>query len=109
RPAAVGVHLPAPLAHLARVDGDDDALAAEAVGALVHQAGVVDRGGVDADLVGAEFEHGAHVGRRADAAANGEGDEHLVGGGGDHVVGRGAVLGGGGYVEEDKLVGALAV
>ena len=64
----------------------------------------MDGGGVDADLLGAKFEHHFHIDRAANAAANGERDEDLVGGGGHHVVRGGAVIGGGGDVEEDEFV-----
>ena len=46
---------------------------------------------------------------RAHAAADGEGDEHLLGRAGHHVDHGPAVVGRGGDVEEDELVGALGV
>ena len=70
---------------------------------------VGDGGAVERDLVGAELEQQARVLLAADAAADGEGDEDLVGGALDHVVGGAAVVGRRGYVEKDELVGALGV
>ena len=81
RPApAVGEHLPARRRRraglAARVDRDDDRLGAERVGGAAHQLGIGDRGGVDADLVGAGQQQLAHVLDRAHAAADGERQEH---------------------------------
>ena len=73
------------------------------------ELGIVDGGGVDRDLVGAGGEQLAHVVDGADAAADGERDEDLVGGPLDDVDHRAPAVGGGGDVEEDELVGALGV
>src|SRR3990170_1728425 len=69
--ATVGVALPALFADSFGVDGDDDTLAAEALGALGDKLGVLDGGGVDGYLVGPRLEHEAHVLGGADAAADG--------------------------------------
>jgi hypothetical protein len=45
----------------------------------------VHRGGVDADLVRAGQQHFAHVFHRADAAADGQRDETMLGGAADHI------------------------
>ena len=63
----------------ARVDGDDDGLAAERVRGAAHELGIGDRGRVDADLVGAREQQLAHVVDRAHAAAHGERQEHPLG------------------------------
>ena len=47
--------------------------------------------------------HGAH------AATDGQRDEHLLGGAGDHVVGGGPAVARGGHVEERELVRPLGV
>ena len=86
--SAVGEHLearwPSRIA-AAGVDGDDDALGAELVGDLGHQLGSVDRRGVHADLVGTGPEQATGVLDAAHAAADGERDEHLLGGAAHHV------------------------
>src|SRR3989304_5543415 len=88
--AAVRVALPAALAGGAGVDGDDDALRAEALRPPPDEKRVGDGGAVQRDLVGAEFEEEAGVLLAADAAADGEGDEDLGGRALHHLVGRAA-------------------
>ena len=56
-----------------------DALAAERLGALADDVGLAHRHRVDADLLGAGLEHLEHVVDRADAAADGERDEDVLG------------------------------
>ena len=123
---AVGVHLPAGTGvygqrgvlgsrkgfagdDAAGVNGGDDALAAELGGAVGHQLGGIDGGGVDGYLVGAGVEHTAHVGDGADAAAHGEGDENLLGDGAHHGHHSVAGVAAGGDVQEYQLVGAFLV
>jgi len=59
------------------VDGDDDALRPETLGAAPHQLGVLHGGGVHGHLVGAGREDQAHVVHAAQPAADRERDEHL--------------------------------
>jgi hypothetical protein len=89
--------------------GDDQALAAVAVGELADHQGVGDGGAVDRDLVGAGGEQAADVGFAADAAADGQRGEDLVGDAVDDIEEGLAALDGGGDVEQADLVGALAV
>ena len=93
----------------AGVDREHEHLGAEPVGDLGDQLGAGDGGGVHADLVGAGAQQPVDVVDGANAAADGERDEDLLGGARDHVVGRGPVSAAGGDVEEDELVGALGV
>ena len=79
------------------------------LGELVDQLGALERGGVDRDLVGAGVEHRLGVRDRADAAADRERHEHLVGGAARELGDRVALLVRRRDVEEDELVGALAV
>ena len=109
-PLAAAVDVDAPAVGLAlRVDRDNDALGAEVVGELGQQLGPRQGRGVDRDLVGAGVEHRLRVLDRADAAADREGDEDVVGGAPRQLDDRLALLVGGGDVEEDELVGALGV
>ena len=91
----------------ARIDGDDDALAPEAMRALVDELRVLDGRRVDAHLIGTELEHRLHVARGADTSADGERDEHLVRGSGDHLIGGAPVIRRSRDVEEDQFVSAL--
>ena len=79
------------------------------VGQLGQQLGPGERGRVDRDLVGAGVEHRLGVLDRADAAADRERDEDVVGGAAGQLDDRLALLVRGGDVEEDELVGALGV
>ena len=90
------------------VDRAHDALGAELGGDLGDQLGPLDRGRVDADLVGAGAQHPPGVLDGADPAADGERDEHLLGRAVDDVDHRVAAVAGRRDVEEDQLVGALA-
>ena len=101
--------VPADCEHACRYGKTYDALAAEGFGAGVDQVRVVHRGGVDADLVRAGKQHLAHVIDRANAAADRERDEDLLGGLPDNLVGRLPVTRRGGDVQEGDLVGALLV
>ena len=93
----------------AHVHADHGALGAERAGDLSHELGPGDGGRVDADLVGAETQQPAGILERADAAADGQRDEHLLRRARHHVQHRLAAFGGGGDVVEDDLVGALGV
>jgi hypothetical protein len=110
-PAAVGGHLEAAgwTRRAAGVDGQYDALRSEALGRLVEQLRTGHRGGVERDLVGSGAQQPVHVRRAAHAAADGERDEHLLGGPPDHVVHGVPAAAGRGDVEEGQLVGALGV
>ena len=89
----MGVNAPFAGALAFGVDGHHDALAAEGLGAGIDQFRVVDRGGVDADLVRAGQQHFAHVFHGPDAAAHGQRDETMLGGAADHVHHRVALVG----------------
>ena len=56
-----------------------------------------------------DMQDAARVGHRADAAADGQRDEDLARGAGHHVGHDFAGVARGGDVEEDQLVGAVAV
>jgi hypothetical protein len=101
-PAAVGGHLePAGrTGGAAGVHGQHDALRPEALGRLVEQLRAGHRGGVERDLVGPGAQQPVHVRRAAHAAADGERDEHLLGGPPDHVVHGVPAAAGRGDVEE---------
>ena len=71
--------------------------------------GPVDGGGVDDTLSAPARSSRRASSTDADATADGERDEHLLGGAPDHVDDRVAGVGGGGDVEEHQLVGALGV
>jgi hypothetical protein len=77
--------------------------------ASATSCGLVDRGGVHADLVGPGVEQAPHVVDAAHATTDGERDEDLLGHLLDHVQDDVAVVGAGGDVEEGDLVGALLV
>ena len=89
------------------IEREHEHLRAEAVGDLVDQVGPRDRGRVHADLVGADAEEPRDVVGRAHPSPDGERDEDLFGGAPHDVVGRRALVDGGGDVEERELVGAL--
>jgi hypothetical protein len=93
----------------AGVDRHDDALGSEDLGELVDQLRAGERGGVDADLVGAGIEDRLSIGDRADPAADRERDEDFVGGAAGKVDNRLPALMRCGDVQEDELVGALGV
>jgi len=90
------------------VQTEDDDLVAEPGGDLVDGLRPRDGAGVDADLVRAGAQEQVDVVDAADAPAHRERDEDRLGRAPHHVVGRGAPLRGGGDVEEDEFVGALA-
>jgi len=95
------------LGDAARVDVDHGGAAAELAADLGDEVGVVDRGGVDADLLGASLDEARGVVEGADAAADGEGHEDLFGDAPDHVEHDVAPLVAGGDVEEHQFVGAV--
>ena len=86
RATTVGVDLPSITGFTVRVasttgvDGDHHALVAELLGDLGDQTGTLDGRRVDRHLVGAGSQQAAGVVDAADAAADRERDEHLLGG-----------------------------
>ena len=106
---AMGKDLPAARFHGLGIDGDNDALAAEAIGGFGHHIGIGDGGGVEADLVGPRQKQRADVLMRAHAAADGQRHEALFGGAGHQIEHRAAVFMRGVDVEETQLVGACRV
>ena len=110
-PAAVRGHLEAAVCPggTTRVHGQDDALGPEPLGGLAKQVRPGDRGGVERDLVGSGAQQPVHVRDTAHAAADGERDEHLLGGPPYDVVHGVPAAAGRGDVEEGQLVGAFRV
>ncbi len=92
----------------AGIDGDDHGLGAEVAADGLDQRGIGERGGVDADLVGAGIEDLLSIVRAADAAADGEGDEEFAGSAAHGVEQGLAAFVGRGDVEQDDFVGAFA-
>jgi hypothetical protein len=91
------------------IGGEDQDLGAEAIGDLGDQLGTRDGGCVDPHLVGPRTQQAVNVVNRADASADGQGDEHLLGSSSHHVKGGLAVAAAGSDVEEGQLVGTLLV
>ena len=97
------------LAVLLGVDGDDDRLAAVALGKRGDERRVGQRGRVDADLVGAGVDCRRGIRLGADAAADGERDEEPRGHFADRRLERAPSFDGGRDVEDHQLVDALGV
>src|SRR5579862_1181246 len=97
--AATRENAPVSRGGAAGVDGEDYGLRAEFVREFGDEFGAADGGGVDGNLVGAGEEDAAGIGHGSDAAADGERDEDLTGGAGDHGGHDVAGVGGGGDVE----------
>ena len=104
--AAMGEHFPASRPGLLGVHRDHDALAAEFLRRLAHQLRPRHRRRVDAALVGAGQQQAAHVLGGANAAANGQRQEHPRRGARHHVQNGVTILMAGGDVEKAQLVGA---
>ena len=80
----------------------------EAFRQFAHQFRASDGGGVHRHLVGAGPQQGVDVVHGPHPAADGERDEHLLGGPRDDVVGRRTLAAARGDVEKGQLVRALA-
>ena len=112
---AIGGDLAAPredvesLAVLLGVDRDDHRLAAVALGERRDERRVGERGGVDADLVGAGVDRRRRVRLGADAAADRERDEQARRHFANRRLERSSSFDGGGDVEDHQLVDALGV
>src|SRR6266516_6414905 len=89
-----------------RVDRDHDRLRAEPLGDLGQQLGTLERGAVDADLVGSRLEARRRGGDRPDAPADRERDRDPFRDAPDEGDERAARLERRRHVEEDELVGA---
>src|SRR5690606_6658369 len=94
---------------LARINGNHNTLAAKAFGGFADERGVGDGSAINADLVGAGQQDGAHVLDTADAAAYGEGNKYTVRYAPHHVNHDVARFMRGGDVEKDKFIRASAV
>ncbi len=77
--------------------------------ASLSRSGLRHRGGIERDLVGPGSQQPVYVLRAANAAADRQRDEHLLGRAPDHVVHGLPVVTGRRDVEERQLVGALAI
>ena len=92
-----------------RVDREDDAPGAEAVGGGADEVRVLDGGGVKRDLVGPGLEHGLDVSQGAQAAPDRERHEALLGGRRHDVAHDPAAVARGRDVEKHQFVGPLGV
>ena len=92
-----------------RVDGDNEALAAEGVGGFVDDVRRFNSGSVDADLIGTGQKHLAHVSDGANAATDGQWHETARCGARDDIDNCFALLMARGDVEEDEFIGSLRV
>src|SRR5262245_18581261 len=108
---AVQVDLPALRRSVAAfgVNGDDDTLRPESLGAFADQIWILHGGGVDRDFIRPGLQNRAYIVNRANAAPDRERDEDAVGHAANHVGHDLAPVGRGGDVQKDQLVGALAV
>src|SRR3546814_9764876 len=104
----MGEHLEAEIA-AASVYGDDHALRPELLSQLAHQLGTVDCSRVNRDLVRTHPQEAARVLHAADAPADREGDEDLLGDPSGHLDSRVTGIRRGCDVQEHELVGALGV
>ena len=93
----------------AGIDRDHDRLRAELDRQLVHQFRPVDRSRHDAHLVRPGAEEGSGILHRADAPANGEGDEDRLRRPAHDIEHRRTLLHRGRDIEEHDLVGTLLV
>ena len=105
--ATMGEYFPLARTDVLGVDRDHDALAAELAGGFLDQGGVLDGRSIEGDFVRAGVEHRPDVLDGAEAAADGERHEDLVGRPFDDVDHGASFVAGSGDVEEDELVGAL--
>ena len=91
-----------------RVDGDDDGLRAEAAPNVVDQHGILQRGGVHADLVRAGLKDLRRIVGGANTAADAKWNKQLARSAAHGIEQRGAAFVGRGNVEQDDFVGAVA-
>ena len=108
RPSAMGEDLEV-RAPSTRIDGDHDALAAEARRAFGDELRTFHRGRVHRGFVRARTQHVPHVRNGADAAPDGERNAELVRDTLDHIAPQIPVFVGGGDIEKHELVGAFLV
>jgi len=101
-----GTRFVAPTTDISRQDQD---LGAETIRDVGDQVRAGDRCGVDTHLVGPGAQQAVHVVNPSHSPADGQRDEHLLGGPTHHVEGRLSVAAAGGDVEEGQLVSTLLV
>ena len=80
----MGVDLPAPGGILAGINSHHDTLRTIAVCSGIDEAGILQRGGIDGDLVGACIEQTPHILDPAHTAPNRERDKDFAGDRFDH-------------------------
>ena len=95
-PAGLTLHI----VHSLGINCDYDALRAKALGRFSHQFRIVNGGRIDTDFVGTRIQHGANVFYRANAAANGQWNEHVLSDLLDGMDGRIAAFVAGGDIEK---------
>ena len=79
-------------AGLLGVDGDDDALSAKFFRRLADEVGIVHRGGVDGNLIGAGLQQSPNIFDGAHPATDGKRHKTLLGRARDHVKQRIALI-----------------
>ena len=89
------------------IDGQNDALAAEALGRFAYQFGTADSGRIDRYLIGTGPQDLVEVVDAADAAADGKGNGNGFGYGADDVDEDMALFMGRRDVVEDEFIGEL--
>jgi hypothetical protein len=107
--AALRENFPSIRSDLLCVDRYDNTLTAEFFRPGANQIGRRDRRRIDADFVRACLEHRMHVGNRANAPADGQWHETLVGRALDDIDDGGAPVRAGRDVEEHHFISALFV
>ena len=90
----------------ARIDGEDDTLAADAIGRAREDFGIAHGGAVEGDLVAAGAQQVAHVVRARDAAAHRKRNRQLLSDRADDRVHRAAPLDRRRDVQKNQFVGS---
>jgi hypothetical protein len=109
----MGVDLPAGLGLLRvatpGVDGDHDALTTERFRTFTDHRRILQRGGVDGNLVGPCTEDFSYIFRRTQATAHGERYKHLIGHAPDQVGDNRSLVRRRGDVEKSQFVGPFNI
>ena len=108
--AAVGVDLPGlriGAFNAAGIDGNNDTLAAKALGCLTDKLGVMHRSSIDRNLVGPGIEQVADIGDLAYPTTYGQRHEDTLGGLAHDIEDDAAVVAAGGDIKKGQLISTL--
>ncbi len=101
--------LPLTITNLFGINRHDNTLRAKTIRRLTYKFRIIDRGGIDADLIRPGVEHATNIAQLADTATHRQRNKDLTRDCFDHMYHGLAFIRTGGNIEKNQLIGTLLV